>query len=319
MKDTFARQIYYMRIAITDRCNLKCIYCRPGEIPLIPQADLLRYEELLRVCGIAANLGVKVIRVTGGEPLLRKGCVDFIKALKGVSGIERVTLTTNGVLLQKHLDALIEAKLDGLNVSLDALSKARYRELTGADAFTTVWAGIQRSIASGIPVKLNFVPIRGMNQDEILPAANLARKLPVDMRFIELMPSGENQGMEGIAAGEVLAILKAEYKDLEEEPNRRGFGPARYFKSEKLKGSIGLISAISDNFCLSCNRLRLTSEGFLNLCLHHNVGIDLRAMLREGAEDEAIASAIREGVKRKPEKHVLEEGTNLHFMSRIGG
>ena len=319
MKDTFSRGICYMRIAITDRCNLKCIYCRPEEIPFIPHDDILRYEEILRVCGIGANLGVTAIRVTGGEPLMRKGCGDFIRALKQIPGIERVSLTTNGVFLQSHLDALEEAKLDGLNVSLDTLNPGRYRELTGLDAFETVWGAVLESVDRGIAVKLNFVPMEGVNREEIIPFANLARKLPVDVRFIELMPSGENRGLTGVPAGEVFSILKEEYGDLEEDHAQRGFGPARYFKSRDMQGSIGLISALSDNFCATCNRLRLTSEGFLKVCLHHNLGIDLRDMLRSGAADEAIAAAIEKGVLLKPKQHVLQEGTNLHFMSRIGG
>jgi len=319
MKDTFSRAIRYLRVAITDRCNLKCVYCRPEEIPFIPHDDILRYEEILRVCGIAAGLGVKVIRVTGGEPLMRKGCTDFVKTLKGIPDIERVTLTTNGVLLENQLNALRAAGLDGLNVSLDTLLPNRYRDLTGFDEFERVWAAVNRSVALGIPTKLNFVPIRGVNQDELLQIANLARELPIDIRFIELMPSGENGGLEGISTPEILALLKAEFCDLEEDQAQRGFGPARYFRSRDMMGSVGLIGALSDNFCDTCNRLRLTSEGFLKVCLHHNAGIDLRAMLRGGADDAAIASAIEEGVRQKPERHFLEEETNLRFMSRIGG
>ena len=319
MRDQFSRNICYMRIAITDRCNLNCIYCRPEAMPFIPHDDILRYEEILRVCGIAAGLGVKAIRVTGGEPLVRKGCTDFVEGLKRIPGIERVTLTTNGVLLQQHIDNLAAAKLDGLNVSLDTLSRAKYQQLMGADEFESVWAALWQAVELGIPTKINFVPVRGLNCEEIVAAAHLAKEWPVDVRFIELMPSGENQGMQGVPATEILALLQAAFADLQEDPSQRGFGPARYFKSERLQGSIGLIGAISDNFCAACNRLRLTSEGFLKVCLHHNLGVDLRAMLRGGATDGEIALAMQEGVRQKPEAHVLHEGTNLNFMSRIGG
>ena len=319
MKDTFSRDICYMRIAITDRCNLKCIYCRPEEIPYIPHADILRYEEILRICGIGATLGVQTIRITGGEPLMRKDCAAFIKRLKQIPGIERVTLTTNGVLLGQYLPALIEAKLDGLNISLDTLSAEGYQKITGFAEFETVWAALHESVASGIPTKLNFVPIRGINQDEICAVASLAQDFPLDVRFIELMASGENQGLEGITVSEILAMLKGAYGNLEEDSTQRGFGPARYYKSENMPGSIGLIGPRSDDFCAGCNRLRLTSEGFLKVCLHHNLGMDLRAMLRGGATDEAIAAAIVGVVRQKPEKHALQTGTNLKFMSRIGG
>jgi len=319
MKDTFSRDLRYMRISITDRCNLRCSYCRPEEIPFIPHDQILRYEEILRICKIMANMGVSAVRVTGGEPLMRKGCVGFLQALKDTPGLERVTLTSNGVFLQEHLQALAGLKLDGLNISLDTLSPERYQKITGFDGFRQVWAAIEESIELGIPVKLNFVPIQGVNEADILSMANLARELPIGVRFIELMPSGENQALRGVSTETILALLKAEYADLEEDHTQRGFGPARYFKSGQMKGNIGLIGALSDNFCATCNRLRLTSEGFLQFCLHHNAGIDLRGMLRGGADDVVIAQAIEIGIRDKPERHTLHDETNLNFMSRIGG
>jgi len=319
MKDTFSRDLRYMRISITDRCNLRCNYCRPEEIPFIPHDQILRYEEILRVCKIMANMGVSAVRVTGGEPLIRKGCVGFLQTLKDIPGLERVTLTSNGVFLQEHLQELAKLKLDGLNISLDTLSPKRYQEITGFDGFQKVWAAIEESIALGIPLKLNFVPIQSVNEADILPMANLARALPIGVRFIELMPSGENKALKGVSTDTILAMLRAEYPDLEEDPTQRGFGPARYFKSAQMQGSIGLIGALSDNFCAACNRLRLTSEGFLQFCLHHNAGIDLRGMLRGGTDDAAIAHAIEAGVREKPERHALQDETNLNFMSRIGG
>jgi len=319
MKDTFSRSIHYLRISITDRCNLKCMYCRPREIPFIPHSDILRYEEILRVCNIMVNMGIKVLRVTGGEPLMRKDCVPFLQALKQIPGLERVTLTTNGVFLQEHLQALSALGLDSLNISLDTLSPERYRDITGSDGFKPVWTAIQQGIELGIPIKLNFVPIQGINHEEILPMAKLARDLPISVRFIELMPSDESRGLQGVSTDAILAILKAEYSDLEEDHTTHGFGPARMFKSAYMKGRIGLIGALSDGFCTACNRLRLTSEGFLQLCLHHNRGIDLRALLRCDADDAAIADAIAKGIQEKPERHGLREGTSLNTMSRIGG
>jgi len=288
-------------------------------MPFIPHDDILRYEEILRICGIAADLGVKTIRVTGGEPLVRKGCIEFIKALKAMPQPERVTLTTNGVYLQEHLQTLADIGLDGCNISLNASTREQYQAITGYDGFDRVWRAIREGIALGIPIKLNFVPIQGVNHEDILPMANLARELPVDVRFIELMPSRENRNLKGVSTDEVFRILKTEYADLEEDPTQRGFGPAGYFTSKDMQGSIGFIGALSDNFCAACNRLRLTSEGFLRFCLHHNTGIDLRAMLRGGADDAAIAAAIEEGVRAKPEGHMLEEQVKLRDMFRIGG
>ena len=319
MKDMFSRSIRYMRISITDRCNLNCLYCRPAEIPFIPHDAILRYEEILRICNIVVDMGVTVLRVTGGEPLMRKDCLPFLKALKQIPGLEHVTLTTNGVCLQDHLQGLSDMGLDGLNISLDTLSPERYRKITGADGFERVWAAIRQGIQLGIPIKLNFVPIQGVNEDEIIPMANLTRTLPIGVRFIELMPSSENKGLQRIPTDTILTMLQAEFDDLKEDPARRGFGPARIFQSAQIKGSLGLISALSDSFCTTCNRLRLTSEGFLKLCLHHNLGIDLRALLRDGADDAAIARAIADGVRKKPEQHDLQKGTRLNTMSQIGG
>jgi len=320
MRDALGRVIDYMRVSITDRCNLRCSYCMPQDLPFLSHDDILRYEEILRVCAAAGRLGIKTIRVTGGEPLARKGCVDFIRRLKAVSGIERVTMTTNGILLEPYIDELAELKLDGLNISLDSLNAKTYQTLTGQDVFPQVWKSLNRAVEAGLRVKVNCVPIRGQNEGDLIPMARLAETLPVDVRFIELMPAAGGGGLEGISSEEILATIRTQYPDLIPDPSVRGFGPARYYTSGRLKGGIGFIHAISDHFCANCNRLRLTSEGFLKLCLHHGNGLDLREMLRDGASDTDIGAAIAKTVYEKPERHRFGESpAGIKKMSQIGG
>ena len=323
MIDSFGRSIDYMRVSITDRCNLRCVYCVPGEFAFTPHADILRYEELLRVCKIAAKNGIRTIKVTGGEPLVRKGCLKFIKELKAIPGIQHVTLTTNGVLLEPYVDALAELRLDGLNISLDTLEPDTYMRMTGLDTFKPVWRSLARALDAGLRVKINCVPILGLNEKDIIPISRLAESFPVDVRFIELMPVGKGGSLRGIPSVTVMEALSGEYSDLSPDPSQHGFGPARYFRSGRLKGSVGFIDAISNHFCSCCNRLRLTSEGFLKLCLYHGCGLDLRRMLRNGASDSNIDEAMARAVNLKPERHSFgdqaspEEG--IKVMSQIGG
>lgn len=327
MRDAFGRDIDYMRVSITDRCNLRCVYCMPEEFACVTHAEILRYEEILRVCALAARKGIRTVKVTGGEPLARKGCVEFMRALRRIPGIQHVTLTTNGVLLDPYVASLAALPLDGLNISLDALAPETYLRMAGRDAFDQVWRSLHRALGAGLRVKINCVPIRGLNEKEILPIARLAETLPVDVRFIELMPTEpsakEGECLRGVPGAEILALLSRAYPDLAPDASAHGFGPARYYQSGALKGGIGLIEAIHNHFCSSCNRLRLTSEGFLKPCLYHNHGLDVRRMLRNGASDTEIEAAITNAVCDKPERHCFggkmgaEEG--IRRMSRIGG
>lgn len=319
MRDAFARKIDYMRVSITDRCNLRCGYCMPEDVPFMAHDDIMRFEELLRICSIMAGLGVKTIRVTGGEPLVRRGCFEFIKALKEMPGIENVALTTNGVYLEQHLEGFAAMGLDGLNISLDSLSPEIYSQITGFDAFNKTWDAIVKAVDLGLRVKINCVLMKGINDSQILPMVALLEQMPIDVRFIELMPTGFGKNLDSMAKEEILGIIQEHYPNLEEDYSKHGFGPAKYFKASGMKGSIGFISAVSDIFCATCNRIRLSSEGFLLLCLHYSDGIDLRAMLRGGASDEEIAAAIKESIKHKPEKHSLDKQTELKHMSKIGG
>ena len=322
MNDAFGRTIDYLRVSITDRCNLRCQYCMPEAIPLISHQDILRYEEILRLCAIMAGMGIRNIKVTGGEPLTRKDCVPFMRKLKAVPGIEHVTLTTNAVLLEPYVEELALMKLDGLNISLDSLNPEIYCRITGRDEFHKVWRALNRALETKLHVKINCVPIKGFNEPEILSFAQLAEDMQVDIRFIELMPIGADGNFHRVPSEEIINLLNGEYPDLKPDLTQHGFGPARYFKSDRLKGSIGLIDAISNHFCFSCNRMRLTSEGFLKLCLYHGDRLDLRGMLRGGASDAEIEAGIKRAVYNKPERHFFcqeEIGNRIGKMSRIGG
>lgn len=322
MKDTYNRIIDYLRISITDRCNLRCRYCMPEDIPFVPHERILRYEELLRIVRACAQEGIAKIKVTGGEPLVRKGCTEFISQLKEIPGIEAVTLTTNGVLLEKNLDGLKAAGLDGLNISLDSLHRERYREITGRDYFEQVYRGIQGAMDAGLRVKINCVPIHGINSDEIRDFFELAKTQDINVRFIEMMPIGNGKAFEPMQMSDILGDLKAGYAGVEKVEKRLGNGPAVYYRGSDFVGNVGFIGAVHHKFCDSCNRIRLTSEGFLKLCLYHSSGTDLRALIRGGADDETLQQAIADAIRHKPKEHSFYQWSadeDTRNMSQIGG
>ena len=319
MIDSFSRTIDYLRISITDRCNLRCQYCLPGDFTNYPRNEILQYEEFLRLCTIMAQLGVETFRVTGGEPLVRKGCVPFIGQLKTIPGVKKVTITTNGILLDNYISDLVNAGLDGLNISLDSVCKENYKNITGADALDNVLQALQKAVAYGIPTKINTVIIKGVNDHEILQIVALAEKLPINVRFIELMPTMANAEMQGISNAEVLQTITSQYEDLTPDASIYGAGPARYYCSNHLIGKVGFISPLNQHFCANCNRLRISSTGFLRLCLHHPHGVDLKQLLRSGASDDEIKHAILTSTLEKPQQHFLQSETNVQDMSKIGG
>ena len=319
MIDCLGREINYMRVSITDRCNLRCVYCMPEDgISAISHAQVLRYEELLRLCAIAVRAGIRSVRVTGGEPLVRKGCIGFLRELKTTPGIKRLALTTNGVFLEQFVDELADIGLDSINISLDSLSAETYMRITRRDSFSAVWRGLNKAVASGLRVKINCVPIMGQNDAELLAFARLAENMPVDVRFIEFMPTRSGKSFERLSGTAILTRLLEAYPDLLPDTRRRGYGPARYFISGKMRGSVGIISAGDGRICSECNRVRLTSEGLLKLCLFHYDGLDLRGMLRDGAGDAEIQAAFTQAVLRKPEGQT-HTGAGIETMSRIGG
>ncbi len=312
-----------MRISVTDRCNLRCRYCMPDGIERIPMSDLLTYEEIAFVCRQAADLGIGSFRITGGEPLVRKGCVRLVSMLKETPGVRRVTMTTNGVLLGEHLNGLLDAGLDAVNISLDTLDRGQYKAITGMDELDRVLASIRRATGK-LPVRINCVICREINDDAPGELATLARDLPVDVRFIELMPIGAAKGLETVPNASVLARIEEQYGKTTESPGGDGDGPAVYRRADGFTGRIGFISAMHGKFCAACNRLRLTSVGELKPCLCYADTVPLREILRDGAADkeERIREKIREAVRLKPQAHCFERRENVteeKEMVRIGG
>lgn len=323
LTDLFDRTISYLRVSLTDQCNLRCVYCTPAPLSKLNHGELLTYEELLRVIGICVDLGIKKVRLTGGEPLVRKNIGSFIEGLSRISGLEDIRLTTNGVYLDTYCDLLYGAGVRKLNISLDTLQPARFKEITGSDCFNQVWDGIEKACDKGFsPVKINMVAMRGVNDDELVEFARLALERPLQVRYIEFMPIGNSAswGLEKyIPSSEIMERLQVLGK-LEPVTQRHMDGPAKVYKIPGSKGSIGFISPLSHKFCEKCNRLRLTSEGKLRSCLLSDKENDLKELLRSGAGDEEIAELVVQTIVDKPKGHKVTEGENCHGrMSRIGG
>lgn len=323
MLDQFGRSINYLRISITDRCNLRCRYCMPDGVKLVTHGELLRYEELLHIAKLAISLGITRFKITGGEPLARRNCVDFIAKLKALPGTEQVTMTTNGILLDSCLDELLSAGLDGVNISLDTMEPSQYQSLTGncLKSVPDFMALLRRCTQQGLHTKINAVLLEETRED-ILSLASLAAQLPVDVRFIELMPIGEGVFTPGFSPDAALELLKKQWPDLHPTAERRGNGPAHYYASDALRGKIGVIDAVSHSFCNQCNRVRLTSTGQLKPCLCYDTAVDLRTVLRSGASDDTLQTVMEQAIFAKPRAHCFSsrnEITEYKGMSQIGG
>ena len=329
MRDSFGRQIDYMRISITDRCNLRCRYCMPEDIPLLPGDEILTFEEIEMVCRAALQTGITKFKITGGEPLVRLGCPSLIKMIKNIPGTEQVTLTTNGILLGRYLDSLMESGVDGINISLDTLKPAVYARLTGYDKLTEVRDNIRKAVEAGLKVKLNSVLQKGINEEEweALGALTLEKKL--DVRFIEMMPIGYGKQCEGIRGGEVLRKFMEKYPGIRKDDSIHGNGPAVYYRLPEALGSIGFISAVHGQFCESCNRIRLTARGeesvdvkniMRNIMREKESG--LKQEYRNYLSIDAAQKAIREAIEKKPQMHCFEacgKMTEKRQMVQIGG
>ena len=289
VRDSYGRTIEYMRISITDRCNLRCRYCMPDGAKWIPMSEILTYEEIERICREAVRIGITRFKITGGEPLVRKGCADLIRMIRQIPGTEEVTMTTNGVLLDENLEDLLAAGLDAVNISLDTLIPEKYQEITGADELERVRKSIFMAEKSGIRVKINTVLQKGVNDEEWKSLAELAKKNKLDVRFIELMPIGQGRAENGISGAWVLGKLKEAY-GIEGEfyplEGRFGNGPAAYYQLPGFQGKIGLISALHGKFCDRCNRIRMTSTGKLKACLCYADTISVFEAARHGSEEE---------------------------------
>lgn len=321
MRDGFGREIDYMRISITDRCNLRCRYCMPDGIPWIPMEEILTYEEITAVAGEAAKRGIQKIKVTGGEPLVRRGCPELVGMLKKVPGIKQVTLTTNGVLLSGYAKKLQENGLDAVNVSLDTLRPERFQEITGSDRLSEVFEGIDAALACGLPLKINTVLQSGKNEDEWMDLAGLAEDRKLDVRFIEMMPIGSGGQFEPVSNEDIFQRLKERFGDLSADEKKHGNGPAVYYRIPGFSGSVGFISAVHGKFCGSCNRIRMTSTGGIKPCLCFDEEISVREAVRSGNLGE-VRRLLSLAVGKKPECHHFEDReqiTERRKMSRIGG
>jgi GTP 3',8-cyclase len=326
LSDSFQRPIDYLRISVTDRCNLRCVYCMPEDgITLTAHEDILSYEEIHRLARAAAGLGISRIRVTGGEPLVRTGTADLVRLLRGIDGIDDISLTTNGILLAREAAALKAAGLNRVNVSLDTLNPEKFKKITrGRAEIGEVLEGMRAAATAGLnPVKVNAVALAGVNDDEVL---DFARKTIDDgwhVRFIEHMPFyGSNGHKDGFLSSHAIKEMLWELGKMEPYHHTAGCGPAKYYAFPGAKGSIGFINAVSEHFCFQCNRLRLTADGKLRTCLMSEVETDLRGPLRDGVSDDALKAIISDAVAHKPLQHHLEqdgdEETRRPF-SQVGG
>ena len=326
LADQFNRPITYLRISVTDKCNLRCVYCMPSEgLPWLPKSDVLTYEEIAEIVRAAAAVGVRSIRLTGGEPLVRRDLASLVEKISAVEGIDDIALSTNGVLLAEQLGALASAGLTRVNISLDTLREDRFFEIARRPGLDRVLAAIDATLEAGLlPVKINCVVMRGQNDDEIVDLARLTVERNVFVRFIEVMPVHENLGLQAdgyISADEILARI-AHSAPLHPVEGPGGNGPARYFAFEGARGAVGVISPLSHDYCDRCNRVRLTADGRLRLCLFGDQHVDLRTPLRAGATRDELTGLLRASMSIKPERHHLKLGeasSRMRAFSEIGG
>jgi cyclic pyranopterin phosphate synthase len=336
--DAYNRPISYLRISVTDRCNLRCVYCMPPEgVPSRSHEEILRYEEIKTIVRAAAELGVSKVRLTGGEPLVRLGIVDLVRMLADIPGIDDLAMTTNGILLSHYAADLAAAGLQRVNVSLDTLRPERFRHITRCGRMENVLDGMEAAREAGLkPIKINTVVIRGMNDDEVIDLARKTAAAAWNVRFIELMPVGISPMPVGngvlttggwrervVTAGEIRRQIESALGALEPARMSAGNGPARYYRLPRAEGTLGFITPISEHFCYQCNRLRLTADGQLRPCLLSDQEIDLRTPLRQGASVEQIKKLLLQGIGSKPMQHHLDEEAcqlpESRVMAEIGG
>lgn len=326
MQDQYRRPINYLRISVTDRCNLRCVYCMPPNgVKFIKHEEILSIEEIITVVKAGVRVGIKKIRLTGGEPLVRGGILDLVGSLKKIPEVDDIAITTNGILLSQMVGPLKKAGLNRVNVSLDTMKPERFKKITRGGNIDLVWKGINAALSAGLdPVKINTVAIRGFNDDELVDLARLTLDHPLHIRFIELMPIGSSDAWSRgkfITSGEVKELIEGALGNLVGEKHINGNGPALYTRLPGSRGTIGFISAISNHFCAECNRLRLTSTGPLRPCLFNQREIDLKQALRSGAEPEKLVEIFREAIVGKPVGHDLDKAwqEDDRVMSQIGG
>ncbi|MCD8364506.1 MAG: GTP 3',8-cyclase MoaA [Clostridiales bacterium] len=314
MKDSLNREINYMRISVTDRCNLRCIYCMPHGIPTVPMAEILSYEEIVRVCRQAVALGITRFKITGGEPLARLGCPALVRMIREIPGVQQVTMTSNGVLLGKYLRELIAAGLTAINISLDTTDRALYRKITGSDCLDAVIASIEATLHAGLKVKINSVLQQNLNADAWRDLLSFARKYKVDIRFIELMPIGQGRFGAPVSNTDLFRQIEGEYGRLIPDEKTHGNGPAVYYRLPGFEESIGFISPIHGIFCDTCNRIRMTSTGEIKPCLSYENSFDVREALRkpnqcnarQSPSDDEVLRILAKAISAKPQMHCFE-------------
>ncbi len=326
LADSFGRQIESLRISVTDRCNLRCVYCIPEDIEWLPRAQLLSLEEISRLARIAVSGGVRKIRLTGGEPLMRRDLPRLIEMLSAIPGLDDLALTTNGTQLAKLAAPLARAGLRRVNVSLDSLDRETFARMAQRDVLGRVLEGIDAAVAAGLrPIRINNVPIRGLNDHEAVAFAGLARERGFEVRFIEFMPleHGRRWGTDVMVPGKELRERISERWPLVPDPDLDPHSPSRdWLFADGAPGLVGFIDSVTQPFCSACNRIRLTADGKLRTCLFSVREHDLRELLRSGARDEAILERLRAVVATKELKHHVTDGMYVkpeRTMSRIGG
>ena len=322
--DTYHRRINYMRISVTDRCNMRCIYCTARSVPHLSHDDILRYKEIKRIVQAAVGLGVKSLRITGGEPLVRPDLSALVELLSQVEGISEISLTTNGALLDKYAVELKEAGLKRVNISLDSFKADRFKYITGTDKLKDVLRGIEAAKKAGLdPVKINMVALKGINDDEIVDFARMSLSEGWHVRYIEYMPfvDTEAEGGRVVAVGDILALIQQSLGKMEPCLSTKGNGPAKYYQLPDAEGTVGFIGAVTDCFCANCNRFRLTADGGLRPCLLEDDEIDIKGPLRCGASLDELAELMQEAANMKKEHHRLgkEFVPGKRQMWQIGG
>ena len=321
--DNHNRPITYLRLSITDRCNLRCRYCRPEEgVPFIPHEEILSFEELERLTTVFCRLGVDKVRVTGGEPFARRGCMEFLQRLGKIKGLRNLHITTNGVETEQYLDALAELGISSINLSLDTLDRQRFRSITRRDNLQDAMGTLQGITERGMPLKINSVVLADTSDDEILRLAGLARQYPLTLRFIEKMPFSGISRPEKLVNGHLLQRLKRLFPSMEECPQNFP-STARIYSLPGYKGSLGIIQGYSRLFCAACNKVRITPIGMLKTCLYDNGVLDLKNLLRNGAGDREIEAAIRSCIQNRSinghEAEHLAKRVQEPSMASIGG
>ncbi len=323
LADSWQRQINYLRVSVTDRCNLRCVYCSAEAFEQLPHAEILSYEEITRLIEAATGLGISKVRLTGGEPLLRPRVSALVRMVAQTPGIDDLSLTTNGTQLDRFAAELKAAGLDRVNISLDTLRPDRFKRITGGDKLETVLAGIEAARRLGLnPVKINMVVMRGVNDDEVVDFARKTVHEGWNVRFIEFMPFGSADTDYGtVPSAEIRERIGAALGPLLPHVSKTGNGPARYFRLRGAAGTVGFISAITEHFCATCNRLRVTADGHLRPCLLDDDEVDVKAALRRGAGPDELREIIQQAVAGKREHHHLSQGVAApeRSMRQIGG